>query len=191
MIFTPRVRAAIRFSIKTHELDQKQKRKNKDVPYITHPLTVGLILARADTSEDTIIAGILHDTIEDSVPEMKVTREMVKELFGENVAELVDSVSEKTWLSWEERKAEALARVAIFSHDSLLVKSADLISNGTELVDDHKEFGDEIFANFERSKEVRNAHYLHMVDAVLARWPESPLAEDLQSAKKEMQKSFA
>jgi (p)ppGpp synthase/HD superfamily hydrolase len=188
MVFTPRIRAAIRFAVKTHELDQKQKRKNKDVPYITHPLTVGMILAEAGANEDVIIAGILHDTIEDSVPEKKVTVEMIKDEFGENVAALVASVSEKSELPWEARKAETLERVATYSHDSLLIKSADLISNGTELMDDYREFGDAAFANFERPKNVRNEHYIRMVDAVIARWPENPLAEDLRSVGEEMKK---
>jgi (p)ppGpp synthase/HD superfamily hydrolase len=190
MIFTPRIRAAIRFSIKTHELDQKQKRKNKDAAYITHPLTVGLILAKVGANEDTIIAGILHDTIEDSVPEKKVTREMIKDMFEENVAVLVQSVTEDAELSWEENKAGMLSRVKKYSHDSLLVKSADLISNGTELMDDYREFGENIFANFERPKDIRNNHYIHMVEAVISRWPESPLAEDLRSAREEMMRLF-
>ncbi len=42
---------AIRFSIRTHEVFQKQKRKGKDIAYINHPLTVGVILARAGATE--------------------------------------------------------------------------------------------------------------------------------------------
>jgi (p)ppGpp synthase/HD superfamily hydrolase len=63
MIFTPKSKKAIRFATKTHEIYQKQKRKGKDIPYITHPLAVGLILARANASEDVVVAGIVHDTI--------------------------------------------------------------------------------------------------------------------------------
>src|ERR1700676_883610 len=92
MIFTPTIRKAIVFSIKTHEVYQKQKRKGKDIAYITHPLTVGLILARANAGEDVIVAGILHDTIEDSIDKKKVTRGMLAERFSKNVADLVDSV---------------------------------------------------------------------------------------------------
>src|SRR3990167_6087050 len=94
MLYSNKISKAIRFSIKTHEIYQKQKRKGKDIPYITHPLTVGLILARAGADEDVVVAGILHDTIEDSVPEKKVTREMLTERFGEKVASLVESVTE-------------------------------------------------------------------------------------------------
>jgi len=67
MIYTAKIRQAIRFAIKTHEVYQKQKRKGKDVGYISHPLTVGVVLAKAGASENVIVAGVLHDTIEDSV----------------------------------------------------------------------------------------------------------------------------
>ena len=75
--------SAIRFMVKTHEVYQKQKRKGKDVTYISHPLTVGLILARAGAPGDGIIAGILHTTIEDSGRGKKGTREKREEGCGE------------------------------------------------------------------------------------------------------------
>jgi len=95
MIYTSKIQKAIKFSIKTHEVYQKQKRKGKDIPYIVHPLTVGIILASVKASEDVVIAGILHDTIEDSIPEKKVTKKMLIERFGKKVADLVESVTEK------------------------------------------------------------------------------------------------
>jgi len=87
MIYTQKIQDAIYFSVKTHEVYQKQKRKGKDIPYITHPLVVGLILAKAGASEDVMVAGILHDTIEDSIDEKKVDKEMLSERFGDAVAE--------------------------------------------------------------------------------------------------------
>src|ERR1700687_6179818 len=116
MIFTPTIKKAIIFSIKTHEVYQKQKRKGKDIAYITHPLTVGLILARANPREDVIVAGLLHDTIEDSIDKKKVTRAMLAERFGRNVADLVDRVTEQRKdLEWEKRKREALEHIKTFS----------------------------------------------------------------------------
>ena len=53
---------AIEVAIKAH---QNQVRKGTDIPYITHPLAVGIILAKAGCSDEVIIAGILHDTLED------------------------------------------------------------------------------------------------------------------------------
>jgi len=53
MIYTKQIHTAIQFAIKVHEIDTKKKRKGKDVPYVTHPLTVGLILARVTEDKNT------------------------------------------------------------------------------------------------------------------------------------------
>lgn len=181
MIYTSNIQKAIRFSVKTHEVYQKQKRKGKDIPYITHPLSVGLILARAGASEEVIIAGILHDTIEDSIPEKKVTREMLAGRFKEEVAALVASVSETDKsLSWEERKKEALTHIATFSNGSLLVKSADIISNTSELLEDIEREGEEVFSPFNAPKEKIIKHYLESIAAIIGKWEDSPLADDLR-----------
>ena len=181
MKYTTLIQKAIRFSIKTHEVYQKQKRKGKDIPYITHPLIVGMILARAGASEDVVIAGILHDTIEDSIPEKKVTRAMIAERFGDTVAGLVDDVTEQNKeLPWEERKQEALEHIEKLQNDSLLVKSADLISNISEIIADYQVEGDVIFERFNAPKDKTIAHYLRMVTAVVEKWPENPLIEDLR-----------
>ena len=181
MIYTKKLKEAITFSIKTHEVYQKQKRKGTDIPYIIHPLTVGLILAHAGASEDVIIAGILHDTVEDSSPEKSVSKEMIAERFGESVAALVMSVTEEDQSRpWEVRKNDALEHIAHFSHGSLLVKSADTISNVSEIMDDHRKDGDDMFARFHSSKERTVANYLEVTKRLLLRWPESPLAKDLK-----------
>jgi (p)ppGpp synthase/HD superfamily hydrolase len=181
MIFTVKIEKAIVFSVKTHEMYQKQKRKGKDIPYITHPLTVGLILSRANASEDVVIAGLLHDTIEDSKSDKKVTHEMLVERFGKNVADLVMSVTEQRKdLPWEERKNEAIEHIKTFSHDSLLVKSADLISNGSEILDDYEKEGVAIFDRFSAPKHRVIWHYTEAMKAILGRWSENPFTEDLR-----------
>ena len=180
MIFTPSIRKAIVFSIKTHEVYQKQKRKGKDIAYITHPLTVGLILARANAGEDVIVAGILHDTIEDSIDKKKVTRGMLVERFSKNVADLVDSVTEQRKdLEWEPRKHEALEHIKIFSRDSLLVKSADIISNVSEILEDYRKEGLNTFRRFNAPRDKVIRHYMETMETILGRWPEIPFADDL------------
>ena len=184
MIYTQKLKNAIRFAIKTHEVYQKQTRKGKDIAYITHPLTVGIILASAKANEDVVAAGILHDTIEDSPSEKKVTAGMLAERFGETVAQLVVSVTEQDkLLSWEERKHDAFERIEHFSQDSLLLKSADIISNVSELLDDYARHAEEIFVRFSAPKEKMIQHQLASIAAILERWPENPLAEDLQRLK--------
>src|SRR3989344_1872646 len=167
--YTPRMQLAIRFMIKTHEVYQKQKRKGKDVPYISHPLTVGLILARAGASEDVIIAGLLHDTIEDSVAEKKVTREMLEERFGATVAGLVQSVTEVSKnVPWDERKGEALAHIDSFSNDSVLVKSADVIANDAETLEDYAADGEAIFERFSVPEEKTVPFACAVIEKLLA-----------------------
>lgn len=181
MIFTSRIQKAIKFSIKTHEIYQQQKRKGKNIPYIVHPISVALILARASASEDVVIAGLLHDTIEDSITEKKVTREMINDRFGEYVTKLVESVTEKDKsLSWEIRKQQAIDHVDHFSYDSLLLKSADVINNDTELLVDYEKEGDSIFERFNAPKEKFLKYKLNLIEKILSKWFENPLREDLK-----------
>ncbi len=189
MIYTKQVQKAIKFATKTHNHYQQQLRKGKVIPYISHPLTVGIILALAGATEDVIAAGILHDTIEDSVEEKKVTTEMLSDRFGKNVSNLVLSVTEQDKaLSWKERKKEALEHIMHFSHDSLLVKSADVLSNVSELLDDRVREGEDVFTKFSVSKEVFIANQLKVIAAIINEWKENPLVDDLLFIAEELQK---
>lgn len=182
MIYIGKVQKAVNFAIKIHEVDQKQKRKGKDVAYIFHPLAVGLILSQAGADEDVIVAGILHDTVEDSIDGKKVTPGILREEFGEKVTELVMSVTENKELSWEERKQGTIENIKGFSNDSLLLKSADVISNVSEIIDDYSQNGYKNFEEFsapEPKKENTIQSYLNVINAILIRWPENLLKDDL------------
>ncbi len=195
-ILGPFVRSAVRFSIETHELHQKQKRKGKDIPYITHPLTVGLILARAGASDEVIAAGILHDTIEDSVQEHKVTRAMIEERFGATVADAVDAVTEvRTTNVWKEVKQQALEHTKTLSGPALWVKTADVISNVSEILDDHTRTGDAMFNHFAAPKVDFIANYRAVIEALLAQWskespnsPANPMMIDLKTLASDLEK---
>ncbi len=189
MIFTNEIKKALRFSIKTHEVYQKQKRKGKDIPYIVHPLTAALILARAGASADTVAAGILHDTIEDSVPGKKVTEAMLVERFGKKVAGIVADVSENSKLkTWEERKNEAISHIKSFSRDSLLVKAADILANASEILEDFEDEGDHVFTRFSAPKDRVIWYYCTAVATILKKWPEIPLAKGLKEVDNKLQK---
>lgn len=81
-----------------------QKRKSGE-PYIIHPLCVAIILADLEMDKETIAAGLLHDVVEDTV----YTEEQLAELFGKEVALLVDGVTKLTQLSWSADKVEMQA----------------------------------------------------------------------------------
>ena len=82
---TPRIKQAIEVATKAHE---GQLRKTGE-PYIIHPLAVMKILEEWNMDEDTIIAGILHDTVEDT----PLTLKEIEEQFGKDVAFLVNGVT--------------------------------------------------------------------------------------------------
>ncbi len=115
------------FSMKAHG---KQRRASGD-PYFSHPLEVAGILTRLQLDGATIATALLHDTIEDTL----ATYEQIEELFGSDVAKLVDGV---TKLSRIEMKSDASQQAENFrkfllamSNDIrvLLVKLADRLHN--------------------------------------------------------------
>ena len=175
-----KIRKAIRFATKVHEVDRKQKRKGKDIAYITHPLTVGIILSQVNAPSDVVVAGILHDVVEDSHDDSPITPKNIKEEFGENVMQLVESVTEENAeLPWEERKKQALEHIPHMTNDQILLKSADVISNMTELIDDHAEDGDIVFERFNADKEKKIISQIRLIKKIIENWPENPLAKDL------------
>ncbi|MBQ8951823.1 MAG: bifunctional (p)ppGpp synthetase/guanosine-3',5'-bis(diphosphate) 3'-pyrophosphohydrolase [Eubacterium sp.] len=95
------VEKAYRMADAAHE---GQKRKSGE-PYIIHPLCVAIILAGLEMDKETIIAGLLHDVIEDT----EKTREDIEREFSPEVALLVDGVTKLTQLSLSQDKIEIQA----------------------------------------------------------------------------------
>ena len=85
-------------------LHDGQMRESGD-PYITHPLTVASILAEMNADCDTICAALLHDTLEDT----SATKEEINELFGKEVANLVDGVTKLAKMNFSSKTERNLA----------------------------------------------------------------------------------
>ena len=81
-----------------------QKRKSGE-PYIIHPLSVAIILAELEMDKETIVAGILHDVVEDTT----ITEAELSRLFGAEVTLLVDGVTKLTQLNYSQDKIEVQA----------------------------------------------------------------------------------
>ena len=101
-------------------------------PYIIHPLCVAIILADLELDKETIIAGILHDVVEDTI----MTLGEVEKEFGAEVALLVDGVTKLTQLSWSmdkvEIQAENLRKMFLAMAKDIrviLIKLADRLHN--------------------------------------------------------------
>ena len=95
------IEKAYRIAKEAHE---GQLRKSGE-PYIIHPLWVGIILADLEMDKETIVAGMLHDTVEDTV----MTEEDVEREFGPEVALLVNGVTKLGQLSYSQDKLEVQA----------------------------------------------------------------------------------
>lgn len=124
----PRIAKAIEFGAKAH---QGQVRKSGE-PFFCHPLAVAVILQQQGLSADTIIAGLLHDTVEDS----DTTVEDVKAAFGKEIAELVDGLTKIVQLAprgTPKREKAATYRKLLLASASdarvLVIKLADRLHN--------------------------------------------------------------
>lgn len=83
---------------------KEQKRKSGE-PYIIHPISVGIILAELELDKETIVAGLLHDVVEDT----EYTYDDVAREFSDEIALLVDGVTKLTQLSYDADKIEVQA----------------------------------------------------------------------------------
>ena len=122
-----KVARAYKYSEQCH---QGQMRQSGD-PYISHPLAVANILADMRMDHESLMAGLLHDVIEDT----GATKGQISRRFGRTVADLVDGVSKLTEIEFEtkaEQQAESFQKMTLaMSRDIrvVLVKLADRLHN--------------------------------------------------------------
>jgi GTP diphosphokinase / guanosine-3',5'-bis(diphosphate) 3'-diphosphatase len=124
-IYTALLLRAIRFAADKHR-DQRRKDAGAS-PYINHPICVAEVLARVGGVTDpvTLIAGILHDTVEDT----QTTFGELDREFGPEVRSVVAEVTDDKTLAKEKRKRLQVERAAEASHRAKEVKLADKICN--------------------------------------------------------------
>jgi (p)ppGpp synthase/HD superfamily hydrolase len=140
--YSDRINHALAFAAKHHD---RQVRKGTRLPYLTHPANVAIILTRYGRDEDIVIAGILHDVIEDCVRE-NYTRAMLEQRigdkFGMTVLDTVLAVTHRTVddggtdLSSDERKDDYLERLIGASEAARWVCAADKLHNAGTIVAD-------------------------------------------------------
>jgi (p)ppGpp synthase/HD superfamily hydrolase len=140
--YSDAINHAFAFAAKHHD---RQVRKGTKLPYLTQPANVAVILARYDRDESTIVAGILHDVVQDCVRD-GFTREMLEqrigEKFGDDVLATVLAVTPRRVdddgvdLSAEEKKTDYLERLANASEPALWVCAADKVHNVNSILSD-------------------------------------------------------
>jgi (p)ppGpp synthase/HD superfamily hydrolase len=140
--YSDRINHAFAFAAKHHD---RQVRKGTRLPYLTHPANVAVILSRYGCDEDTVVAGILHDVIEDAVREgwtRAMLQERISEKFGDEVLDAVLAVTRRKLddagneLDRDERNADYLARLKGASERARWVCAADKLHNGSSILAD-------------------------------------------------------
>ncbi|MFO0573585.1 MAG: HD domain-containing protein [Polyangia bacterium] len=163
---------------------RNQERKGSSVPYIMHPVHTAMILLKHGFPEEVVIAGVLHDVVEDTA----VTLAEIEAQFGPQVARLVDAVSERKrepggeLLPWRQRKSERIDHLR--DADSLVaaLKSADALHNVQAMLQDLTRNGEETWQRFRGSQADQLWYYTTLAAVLRQRLGTHPLSVELDEA---------
>lgn len=188
--YSDRINHAFAFAAKHHD---QQVRKGTRLPYLTHPANVAIILSRYGCSEDTIVAGILHDVVEDCVRD-NMTREMLEERigrkFGNSVLATVLMVTHRKVdddgieLSSEDKKHDYLERLALANEDALWVCAADKVHNANSILSDLRRtsFPETVWGRFNVGKDGTVAWYRRVANRLREVGFNAPIVDELEAA---------
>jgi hypothetical protein len=193
-------------------------RTGSAVPYIVHPVHVARLLARHGFSEDVVIAGLLHDVLEDAKfgdasfqadlqqtftdfsdigpaeSEFRsATETFMAQKFGTKVLDLVRSVTEPSYGgvlkdTWRDRKDEQLRRIATMTPDAAALKSADVLHDAQSVLRDVLRDGLGTLSRFSGSTEETLWYYGALADALRGVLPGHALYLELEVAVFELTK---
>lgn len=186
--YSDRINHALAFAAKHHD---QQVRKGTRLPYLTHPANVAIILTRYGCDETTVVAGILHDVVEDCVTK-DYTRDMLEERiaskFGEDVLDTVLAVTHRNHdddgaeFSPEEKKEDYLERLAGASERARWVCAADKLHNANSILSDLKRtsWPENIWSRFKVGKEGTIRFYRAVYDRLLELGYRAPIMAELE-----------
>jgi (p)ppGpp synthase/HD superfamily hydrolase len=188
--YSDRINHALAFAAKHHD---RQVRKGTRLPYLTHPANVAIILTRYGQDDDTVVAGILHDVIEDCVRE-NYTRVMLEQRmgdkFGTSALDTVLSVTQRPVddagndLSSDEKRDDYLQRLASASERARWVCAADRLHHACTLLADLQRTidPDTIWGRFVAGKPGTVRWYRRVFDRLKDVGFEAPIMRELEEA---------
>lgn len=164
-----------------------QKRKGSDTPYIIHPFGVMRTASFYTNDEDTLIACLMHDILED-VPEKYSRDQMIKD-FGQRVVDIVDDVTkDSTIKDWRKRAEAYLANIRKASDEAIIVCASDKINNLGSIIRDYDRLGDDIWSIFNAGKDSQLWWYESIYEVVRKRMPNSLLRNAMGQRMKTLRK---
>jgi (p)ppGpp synthase/HD superfamily hydrolase len=192
----------------THAVDYARQihtgvRKGTEVPYMAHLLGVAsLVMGEVGhvpfaVTEDMVIAGLLHDAVEDEggLPRLHD----IEAKFGKEVADIVKGCTDSFKVEsdkkqpWEQRKASYIRRLREEpeSNGTLLVSAADKLYNARAIVEDYGEIGAEVWKRFKRGREQQLWYFDELLKIYEARCPNWRIVKELKSVVSELRKVSA
>jgi len=188
--YSDKINHAFAFAAKHHD---RQVRKGTKLPYLTHPANVAVILTHYGRDEDTVVAGILHDVVEDCVRD-GYTREVLEQRIGEKFGQpVLWTVLQVTYrrlddtgveLSGTQKKEDYLDRLSEANEAALWVCAADTIHNARSILADLHRTVDPgvIWSRFGGARAGTVKWYRDVYDRLKVLGFEVPIMEELRLA---------
>jgi GTP pyrophosphokinase len=169
------------------DLHADQKRKGKDVPYISHLMGVAAIVLEHGGTENQAIAALLHDAVEDQGG--RPTLEEVRNRFGDEVAQIVEGCTDahtEPKPEWRERKEKYIAHLHDAGPSVRLVAAADKVYNARTILADYRTEGESLWQRFTEGKDGTLWYYKTLAHTFREIDP-SPLADELGRVVSELE----
>ncbi len=163
MTLTPRFEQALNYACIVHA---GHLRKGTPIPYVAHLLSVASLALEHGGDEDTAIAALLHDAVEDAGGKDRAADIRVR--FGDRVVEIVLGCTDTDVTPkppWQQRKEEYIQHLADASPETLLVSCCDKLHNSRSIVSDLRSIGDGLWSRFKGGKNGTLWYYRTLVGA--------------------------
>jgi Guanosine polyphosphate pyrophosphohydrolases/synthetases len=194
--YSDKINHAFAFAAKHHD---QQVRKGTKLPYLTHPANVAVILTHYDRDEDTVVAGILHDVVEDCIRDgysEETLRQRIGEKFGDSVLQTVLQVTHRRLdddgveLSSPERKTDYLERLLEADEAARWVCTADKIHNAHSILSDLRRTVDSqvIWSRFSGARAGTIKWYRDVYERLKTLGFEAPIMEEFRMSVEALEK---
>jgi GTP pyrophosphokinase len=161
-MLTTRFEEALVFAFNLHK---DQTRKSIPVPYFAHLMGVASLVLEAGGDEDTAIAALLHDAVEDHGGIS--TLDEIRRRFGDRVADIVDHCTDAYTTPkppWRGRKEQYLVKLHLAPPEARLVSVADKLYNVRTISDALRLHGEAVWSRFNGGKEGTLWYYHALLD---------------------------
>lgn len=188
--YSDTINHAFAFAAKHHD---RQVRKGTKLPYLTHPANIAVILTRYGRDERTVVAGILHDVVEDCVRDgftSEMLEQRIGEKFGEDVLETVLAVTYRrvdddgVEMSSEEKKSDYLDRLGRADEAALWVCAADKLHNANSVLSDIGRTidPDSVWSRFSGGQRGTVGYYRNVLNRLESVGFDAPIVDELRVA---------